>query len=55
MLGSVAIFSYNLRRSKEALREAGLKMDALTDYDRLIELLISKKLIENKEAKNLLN
>ncbi len=54
VLGTVAIFSYNLDSSKEAFIEAKCPLKTITNYDELLEVAIAENYISENAKEKLL-
>ncbi len=53
VLGTVAIFTYELERGNKQLEEANIKAFALSDYSALIEVALEKGLVSESELEKL--
>ncbi len=53
ILGVAAIFSYQLKDSEEAFREANLPLKTLTNYDELLEIAVETEYINPEALKGL--
>ncbi|MDC3412862.1 orotate phosphoribosyltransferase [Aquibacillus sp. 3ASR75-11] len=55
VLGVFAIFSYGLPKTKTSFNEEGYRVQTITDFDRLIEVLVENQTISLKEKNDLIS
>ena len=55
VLGVYAIFSYGLKQAKENFEINGLTYRAITDFDKLIEILVKENHLNEEEKSNMLS
>jgi orotate phosphoribosyltransferase len=55
VLGMASIFNYRFEAGKRAFEAAGVELHSLTDYPSLLQVGISKGLLEAGQAEVLLN
>lgn len=55
VLGVLAIFTYGLTKAKKQFTEAKLSHQTITDYDEVLELLVTDGAIDDNENKKLQN
>jgi orotate phosphoribosyltransferase len=54
VLGIVSIFTYNMQKGIEKMKEAGVKNISLTNFDALVEVAVEEGYIKPEDAPRLL-